>query len=235
MKYFKKSALAIVVSASSLIFLNSCGNSGGQGTPLVNKNGDKGNLASNGLVSTFSKPSPIDSTSIILYPLALGENGSVGEDLLRYSSEYDHGPYWNIAFYDANTGYSKLLDSARTIRINSFQKLETRIIYAVTLSDYNGNNKLDDKDPVYLFTSDLNGLNFRQVSPDNMDARSFQVISSTATLLIQAIEDTNKDNKFGKGDDVIPLIFDASKMTNAKKVFAESFVKEIDQEFDKVY
>lgn len=235
MTNLKKAAFAAFLLGTGSFLLSSCDHPDGQGIPVQNKSGKNNDVEKKALASVFNQAVPVGGTTVIMYPLALRTQDKEDEGLKRYSSHSDSGPYWNIAFYDLKTGNSNLLDSARAIRINSFQKLKTLIIYKVTIRDHNGNDKLDDTDPVYLFTSDLNGKSFKQISPNDMDAQSFQVINRTETLLIQAVKDSNKDKKFGDDDDVIPMIFDATKATAAQQVFSTSFNKKVSQEFNKLY
>lgn len=235
MTNLKKAAFAAFLLGTGSFLLSSCDHPDGQGIPVQNKSGKNNDVEKKALASVSSQAVPVGGTTVIMYPLALRTQNKADEGFKRYSSDSDSGPYWNIAFYDLKTGNSNLLDSGRAILINSFQKLKTLIIYKVTITDYNSNDKLDDTDPVYLFTSDLNGKSFKQITPNDIDAKSFQVINGTEIILIQAIKDSTKDKKFGNDDEVIPMIFDATKATAAKHVFSTPFNKKVSQEFNKLY
>ena len=188
------------------------------------------------MTSVFGVAAPIDSTSIVMYPLTLEDvSGKDDKRLKSYSSDHNNGAYWNIAFYDTRTDSAQLLISNRVILINAYQKLKDRIVYTITAEDYNGDGKLDHNDPQYLFISDLKGKNFKQITPKNIHVRNFQAIGHSATMLIQTLADSNKDKKFGDGDVVVPMIFDPGKMDIAKETFSTSFKAELNKIFNKLY
>ncbi|WP_316793786.1 hypothetical protein [Pedobacter frigoris] len=220
---------------TSAFLISSCNHSDKNSIPVqgnTSKNKDKKN---NSLIPVFNEGIPLENTTSIMYPIALGVAGKDDEGLKKYRSDSDSGPYWNIAFYDHKTGVSSLLDSGRTILINSFQKLKEVIIYSVRIKDYNGDGKLDRNDPVCLFTSNLAGKNFKQITPDHLDARNFRSIDKSNIILIQAISDSNKDKAFDDDDLVTPMIFDSEKAETAKETFNSSFKNEVNKAFNQLY
>ena len=109
------------------------------------------------------------------------------------------------------------------------------ILYTVTTFDYNGDGKLDEQDPNYLFTSDMSGNNFKQITPNNRNISNFQPINKSDILLIQSQIDSNSDKKFGSKDEFIPMIFKLSKDDKAKQTFSTEFRKEVNAVFSKTY
>lgn len=235
MATIRKTWLTGILLGTTAALITSCNYNEKDSIPVQGKNGNNPGTKNKAMISVFDDAVPLDSTTFVMYPLTLGTSGKEEEDLKRYSSESGNGPYWNIAFYDVKTGNPNLLVSDRVIRINSFQKLKDLMVYNVTAEDYNGDGKLDHKDPDYLFTSDLTGKNFKQITPDRMDVRSFRAIDHSETILIQTVADSNKDKKFDEEDAIVPMIFDAGKMNVAKATFSASFKAELDKTFNKLY
>ncbi|MEJ7559207.1 MAG: hypothetical protein WKF66_12930 [Pedobacter sp.] len=187
------------------------------------------------VVSNFKEAIPLDSTTVILYPLTFSVAQKDEDEVRSYSSSPVGGPYWNIAFYDTKTGVSKLLASGPAIRINSFQKMKDVMIYSVTSIDYDGDGELNEHDPIYLYISDLAGNYFRQVTPDSIHVSSFQSIDKSNFLLIQAQIDSSKDKKFGSNDPIVPMIFDIKKDETARNTFSSAFTAEVNGVFNKTY
>ncbi len=234
MAIIRKHWLTGLLLGTTAALITSCSYNEKDSIPVQGKNG-KNPGTKNKAIAVFDDAVPLDSTSFVMYPLTLGTSGNGKEDLKRYSSESDNGPYWNIAFYDIKTENVNLLVSDRVIRINSFQKLKDIMVYNVTAEDYNGDGKLDHKDPDYLFTSDLTGKRFKQITPDHVDVRSFRAIEHATVILVQTVADANKDKKFEDGDAIVPMIFDVRKMDVAKATFSASFKAELNKTFNKLY
>lgn len=235
MTIIRKNLLIGILLGATVSLITSCNNPEKESILVQHKKGENKGVKNKAMISVFGDAFPVDSTTIVMYPLTLNTPEKDGDRLKKYSSGPDNAPYWNIAFYDTETGNSNLLVSDRVILINSFQKLKDLIIYNATPEDYNGDGKLDHKDPKYLFTSDLTGKNFKQITPKNMDINNFQAINHSAIILIQAVTDSNKDKKFEDNDDIVPMIFDARKMDVAKTVFSPSFKAELNKTFEKLY
>lgn len=220
---------------TSAALITSCNYDEKDSIPVQDKTGKTPGTKNKAMISVFGDAVPLDSSTIVMYPLNLDASRKDEADLKRYSSESGNGSYWNIAFYDTKTENANLLVSDRVIRINSFQKLKDIIVYNVTAEDYNGDGKLDHKDPNYLFTSELTGKSFKQITPNHMDVRSFRAIEHSATILIQTVADSNKDKTFEDNDTIAPMVFNARKMDVAKETFSATFKAELDKTFNKLY
>jgi hypothetical protein len=72
--------------------------------------------------------------------------------------------------------------------------------------------------------SDKQGNNFRQISPDNYNVISWEVVTGTSTIILQAQKDDNGDKKFDQNDRVIPLAVDLSIDKVAKETFSSTYV-----------
>jgi hypothetical protein len=212
----------------------SCNNSDSEGIPASTSKGKPSNAKKTTVVSNFKDAVLLDSNRIILYPLTFS-NEQKEDEGRSYGEGQVAGPYWNIAFYDTQTGLSKLLSSGSAIRINTFQRNKTMMLYSVTSLDHNGDGKLNEQDPTYLFTSDLLGNNFRQITPDRFNVSNFQATSKSGFIVIQAQMDSNNDKKFGSSDQYVPMLFDVSKDAKARNTFSDDFTKEVGEAFNKLY
>lgn len=70
------------------------------------------------------------------------------------------------------------------------------ILYSVVSSDFNKDGKLDYYDPKYLFISDKQGNNFKQISPDNKNVLNWQLVEKTGIILFNTVTDKNNDKAF---------------------------------------
>lgn len=228
------SSLATLLLAGTLLF-SSCVNSERASIPVNSKAGKNQGEKDKALTSAFEEGIHIGNIQYIMYPLTLGKSEKTERGKLSGYSSSPSGPYWNIAFYDNKTGNSSLLDSGRVMRIISFQQLKGLLVYAVTFTDYNGDGLLDHKDPTYLFTSDLGGHNFMQITPNGKHIRNFQLVHKSSTVLIQAMADNNGDKEFGENDEVTPMIYDSERADTAKEIFTPAFKIKINKVFHKLY
>ncbi len=132
---------------------------------------------------------------------------------------------WNILFYNTKTNKSHLLHQQTNLFItdiiikdvkkeeydNSYGRYENKtiydtqklniskpdyIFYLVLSEDYNKNGLLETNiDPSYLYISDRDGKNFRQLSPKNIHVQDWKFISQNE-ILLHGIQDTNQDKTF---------------------------------------
>lgn len=222
---------------AGLLLISSCSNSETASIPVHSSAGKNQDKKDKVLTSVFNEGINIGNIDFVMYPLTLAASENTerkGMKSYPYSSS-NSGPYWNIAFYDNKTGDSYLLDSGHVMRINSFQQMKDVLVYSVTFTDYNGDGQLDGKDPTFLFTSDLGGRNFKQITPKGRHIHNFQLVPKSSTVLIQTIADTNGDKQFGESDELIPMIFDPEKADTAKETFTTAFKAGIDKVFKKLY
>lgn len=175
--------------------------------------------------------------------------------------------YWNILFYNKKTKKSHLLHSdtnlfitniivknvkkeeygndnhhyTSKIQYNVVQKNISQpsyIFYLVVTDDYDKNQVLEEHtDPTYLYISDREGKNFRQLSPKNIQVREWRFISSNE-ILLYGLQDTNQDKDF---DDVkfdrnvafhITILPDSIK-TDA--IIADSLQEKLQKQFAEFY
>jgi len=186
--------------------------------------------------------SEIDSSGIIMFPLSMGETsrdgGSISYKEIPYSS------YWNIIFYNSNNSQYHLL-SDRKMLISSFDIKyssgdivdiafsKRNIFYKVTVDDYNQDKKLTSDDPEYLFVSDKEGNNFRQISPKDYSLKSWQFIKSTNKIIMAVTKDSDKNRKFGDKDEVTTFQIDIEKEAQPTEIFSTEFKNKLKVLFDR--
>lgn len=184
----------------------------------------------------------LDSSDYILFPLAAGETGNGN---LSDSRDYKESAtdYWNIIFYNKNTGDHHLLDDKKKMLIHSYnnrnsdynvpQQYYKKIFYTITAFDYNGDNIFSREDPVYLFVSDTDGKNFRQLTPDNYNLYSWQMIKNTNTLIMVLTKDSNSNKKFDGDDEKVAMSIDLNTNKPAQEVFSSNFKGKLNELFDR--
>jgi hypothetical protein len=190
----------------------------------------------------FSNPQVIDSSHIVIYPLIL-EKTSYGSGFSS-SSGGERTSFWNLIFYNTDNNTQHLLTNDKRIVIYSINIdgsssssssssnmwseginiYQDNIFYDVISKDFNQNNYLDVDDPTYLYVSDKKGNNFRQLSPDNYNVTSWDVVKGTSKIILQAQKDNNGDKKFDQKDEVIPLISDVNTGKLATETFNQTYV-----------
>jgi hypothetical protein len=187
--------------------------------------------------------SEIDTSGILMFPLSMGESERDGGGSLSYK-EISPSNYWNIIFYNSHTAAYHLL-SERKMLIGDFDTKSSssengrntltakNIFYTITVDDYNKDRRLTGQDPIYLFISDKEGNNFRQISPAGCSVRSWQIIQSTNKIIITVTKDSDNNKKFDESDEVASFQIDIDKEVNATEIFPADFKKKLKVLFDK--
>jgi hypothetical protein len=188
----------------------------------------------------FAAPQIIDSSHIIIYPLIF-QRESYG-DSYGSSGGGQITSYWNLGFYNTETQAQTMLTPDRKILIysishassssstsgnmweNGVNIYKSNIVYTAVSKDFDANKKLDDDDPTYLFISNTDGTHFRQISPDNYNILSWEVVSRTAKIIMQGQKDDNGDKRFDDADATVPLIADVSLQKPVTETFRQNFV-----------
>lgn len=161
----------------------------------------------------YESPILIDSTDQFVIPIST----ELLESKKRYSNdgyETDEFPrYWNVLFYNKKSGKTNLLTEdkfrisdiyAQSDEYSKYNKfIKGKILYRIGDTDFNDDNKLNRKDPDFLFISEIDGSNLQRISPPDENLYFYQVIPNSNQILIQAQRDTNKDSIFSSHDETI--------------------------------
>ncbi len=200
-------------------------------------NDPKNNL--NVQTNTFEE---IDSSGIIMFPLSMGETAR-SDDSYSYK-KIPYNSYWNIIFYNSKTTTYHLL-SERKMLIGSINLSYSsndnvdiaysnrHIFFKVTTDDYTLDKKLTSADPEYLFVSDKEGNNFRQISPTDCNLKSWEFIKSTNKVIMTVTKDSDKNKEFGNQDEVCSFQIDIDKETSPTEIFSAEFKKKLKVMYDK--
>lgn len=237
-----------IIFLSTIILLTSCGqNQQGQQNQtnadstfidsIAVLNDPKNNL--NIQTNSFSE---IDSSGILMFPLSMGESERDGASLSY--KEMPSNSFWNIIFLNSRTNeYHLLSDKKMLIRNYDFKyssnanldiaQTNRHIFYSITSDDFNKDKKLTEEDPKYLFVSDKEGNDFRQISPSNYDLQNWQFIKSVNKVLLTVRKDSDKNNKFDDKDEVTTFEVDIDKRTEAKEVFSTDFKNKLKILYDR--
>lgn len=186
--------------------------------------------------------SEIDSSGILMFPLSMSEGKR--ENKGSYYKTMPGSSYWNVVFYNSKTsGYhllseKKILISSIDVRYSGgeypdIQQSSAYIFYRVISDDINGDNKLDSDDPEYLYVSDKEGKNFRQVSPPGHDLLSWLYVSSVNKIIMSVTIDTDKNKDFGGTDEVIAFEADPAIGAAAAPIFSNPFKDSLKILFDR--
>lgn len=169
----------------------------------------------------YETPIVIDSLNQTIIPISteLFERRKTFSSGGYYSDNFPR--YWNFLFINDNQSH---LLSEQKMRISNFylkpneynnesKSLKGNILYTINNIDYNEDRKLDFNDPEGLFCSDLDGSNFRRISPKLENLKYFEVLNST-TIIYQTLQDTKLDSVFAIDED--RLVWYKSKLKNGQ-------------------
>ncbi len=179
----------------------------------------------------------IDSSGIVVFPLQIAET-----DNSRLKGSFDSGKknaYWNIIFYNTSTGQKHWLSDKKILILNyetnynSYNSSENTgslsidnyssknyIFYNMITEDFNQDKKLNYNDPTYLFISDKEGKNLRQISPSNFNVLDWKLIPKTNKIIINARKDVNGNKNFEDAEDeLVNLEFDLNDQKKARLIF----------------
>jgi len=190
-------------------------------------------------VSSFSE---IDTSGILMFPLSMGESKRYGGSLsYKEMPNYTH---WNIIFFNSKTDeYHLLSDKKMLIRsydlkyhdngeMRSLQSYR-HIFYRIVTHDINKDKLLTESDPDYLFVSDKEGGNFRQLSPDLYTLINWEFIQSSNKVIMFVRKDSDGNNKFDEDDEITTFEIDIDKELPAKQVFSAEFKTQLKALYDR--
>jgi hypothetical protein len=173
------------------------------------------------IVAIADLPFVIDSTSYMIHPIGnyttqknrskyLGSSGSYSSDnisITNYSKNRISGSISNVKFQhiDSNelTSLTKEIINIHSINFlrEVYKKTENGyFIYNVTDKDTNADEDFDYNDLESLYISNLNGTNFRKLSPNGQDLVTWKTILEANKLYFKTIEDIDGNGEFDKKD-----------------------------------
>jgi hypothetical protein len=116
--------------------------------------------------------------------------------------------------------------------INTFL-ITTHIFYSITTNDFNKDKRLTLEDPNYLYVTDRQGNNFRQISPSNYNIENWRYIKSSNKILMMLKKDSDKNFRFDNNDEVTTFEINLDNGMEAKEVFSIEFKNKLKILFDR--
>ncbi|MGE6220589.1 hypothetical protein ACQKCH_12235 [Nubsella zeaxanthinifaciens] len=185
--------------------------------------------------------SEVDSSGVLMFPLAMGETDT--EDSGLSYKRIPNNTYWNIIFYNSATKAYHLL-TERKILIGSYSQNygsdgkniwtdKKPIFYMVRTDDFNKDNKLTEEDPQYLFISDGFGNNFKQISPTNYNVNNWEFVKRTNKVIMTVSKDSDGNATFDETDEITTFEFTLDKDSVPQEIFPENFKNKLKILFDK--
>ena len=110
----------------------------------------------------------------------------------------------NILFHDLdqNTSFPLTEDSLHILSFGVHYEFERNLIfYRVVKKDYNLDQIYNDEDAVALFTSDLYGKNFTQITAFSEKFVSYTYYEKSNSLMLKTIIDNNQDKIYSNTDE----------------------------------
>lgn len=180
----------------------------------------------------------IDSSGIFMFPLGMNENKREGSG--QFYSSTPGNAYWNIIFLNTHTGEQHLLSNKKMwIKNYSFNYAErpaqmmhkenNLIFYTITTDDYNKDDKWNDADPVYLFVTDADGKNFKQISPAQHQVLNWKYAKGTNKIIMTVKKDSDANRSFDQKDEVLIYTWMPGADAAAVEMLKPGFKKAIKQ------
>ncbi len=198
----------------------------------------------------FPQMSEIDSSGVIMMPLRIGNtinNSKISGSFDSKKEDY----FWNIVFVDTNTNdkyplstdkllisnYDSDYGSSYSASNESSVKVDTStkkyLFYRIRSFDANKNGNLDLSDPEYLFISDRNGKNLKQISVPNTHLSDWIYVGKTNKVYFTALADTNNDKAFDENDELVNYEYDLQTHQKSEPFFNSNFKNSLKENFKK--
>jgi hypothetical protein len=227
-----------IIACWALFALISCGQRSQQQSPVEQPNNP-------GLdtVAVVSDPSinlkvqtdvfaEIDSSGILVFPLSIGQIGRGGDGLI-YKSLPERS-FWNMIFLNGNTNERHLLSEQKMIIRNydlnfgghsdtGVESGKRHIFYEIIADDHNKDLELSLEDPTYLFLTNKQGKQLRQISPSGYDLISWRYVRSLHRIFMAVRKDSDQNGKFDEKDEVANFSIDVERESEAVEVFPREF------------
>lgn len=196
----------------------------------------------NELSFNFGEPIELLNSELIVIPI-----GNKVQNWYKSAKSMDYRSSemfvnWNLMFFDRSNDRSYLLteDKMYLTRIDTPDKnsnINRHIIYEVISQDSNGDSKLNYSDAKQFFISDLNGQNFRMISPNNESLQQYDYSSRENEIFFKTLSDDNGDQEydakdseqwyiFNLGKDSVPKpIIDSTIQNKIGKLFVKNWIK----------
>ena len=230
-KFFRKIAIAIILSSFCLSCQESIQKEIDQN--LQQKSAEKKaepNVSYGDLVIK-------EQSDYLLIPVTLSSDKNQSrENIFDSSSSYEkRDSIHNIIFYRKQNGETSLLLNKKAI-ITSFDFLEKKEkdkppirfwLYKIINTDTTKDKKLNEEDASIGYLSDISGKNLQQITPNNTQMLSWNVVSSINAIFIKIIKDSDSDKKFTSRDKTTFIKVNLDKPGIGTEIINEQLEQEI--------
>lgn len=183
----------------------------------------------------FNDFSEIDSSGILMLPLAMREEASREKD---YYKEVSSGGAWNILFYNSHSKEYHLLTKNKILIENNYSdepniyagesKISpNHIFYIARTEDYNNDKVIDTDDPAYLFSTDRKGYDLRQLSPSGYNLGYWRYIQHTNKVVLSVNVDKNGNKEFEPTEDVLFFETRLDTVSSPVQIFSKAFLDSV--------
>ena len=179
-----------------------------------------------------------ETSDYLMIPVGISPDNNQEGAFLFSSSRYPEAEknFYNLIFYSKKDGSSNILLNRKAL-ISEFKLLEQKQedgkplkqfwLYKIVDSDTNGNKKLDDKDAIIGYISDLSGKNLTQITPKNTQIMSWVVIQSIGAMFIKIIQDSDNDKKFTDKDETAFIRVNLDEPKVGSEIISDELEQEI--------
>jgi hypothetical protein len=186
--------------------------------------------------------SEVDSSGILVFPLSMGQMGRGGDGLI-YKSVPERF-FWNLIFLNGRTNERYLLSEQKMIIQNydlnfvgnadtGIETGKRYIFYEIINDDHNKDRELNLEDPTYLFLTNKEGKQLRQISPTGYDLNNWRYVHSLRRIFMTVRKDSDQNGKFDEKDEVATFSIDIEREKDAVEVFPQEFKNKLKVLFDR--
>jgi hypothetical protein len=168
----------------------------------------------------------VDSTSTVIIPTMYSASFFSSNKMTLFGDYYA-----NIIFYNFKTDTSKKLFEQDTF-IQSFSSnnynnnhqqnkslTADHIFYRVSNTDRNKNGRIDDKDPVILFVSDIHGDGLKALTSTDENVVDVSIFEKQKFMMLKIQRDSDGNGHFeGDDKDYYYVKLDMPSLTFGKKI-----------------
>ncbi len=175
--------------------------------------------------TTYHSPVAVDSSDIIIFQINFNNNKKSRKFKSSYNKKSGYYNYstQNLLFFNCLNDSSYLLmpDSAIHIARYHVNNYETYGQYAAKYIFYEirkPGRTAYNNNPEYLYVSDIDGSNFRQLSPDSSHLNYWAVPGKNNVLIMNYLTDSNHDGKFSFQDKEKLIKIDLTDLSSTKNL-----------------
>ncbi|MBH8555320.1 hypothetical protein I8751_23820 [Nostocaceae cyanobacterium CENA357] len=177
-----------------------------------------------------------EQSDYLMIPVNLAVQNQKQDKSWDFSRSYErnNSQLHNIIFYHKQDGVSHLLLNRKAI-ISSFDLLEVKTtgkapirvwLYKILDEDTNKDQKVNNKDAIIGYISDLSGKNLQQITPNNTKIINWVVVPSQNAIFLKIIKDSDNNKKFTAEDKINFIRVNLEKPSMGTEIISEQIEQE---------